>query len=59
MLAIKEIKELEELIKFYRADENLIRFIHLAHLLDPKQDDSVLRLKELLVLGNITEKKED
>ena len=51
MLTFKEIKELEQHINFYKKDENLIRFIHLAHLIDPKNDDSVLRLKDLIVLG--------
>ncbi|MGL5751650.1 MAG: hypothetical protein ACRCXT_14045 [Paraclostridium sp.] len=62
MLAVKEVKELEGLIKKYRADDELIRFIHLAHLIDPKKDDSVLRLKELLIMGNLSllaENKED
>ena len=59
MLAIKEVKELEELIKLYRNDEKLIRFIHLTHLIDPTQDDSVLRMKELLILGSLSDKKED
>ncbi|MGL5798438.1 MAG: hypothetical protein ACRCYT_09565 [Cetobacterium sp.] len=53
---------MEQLIKHYRTDESLIRFIHLAHLIDPKADDSVLRLKELIVMGinaELMEKKED
>ncbi|MGL5190443.1 MAG: hypothetical protein ACRC7S_12435 [Cetobacterium sp.] len=61
MLAVKEIQELTELIRCYQTDEKLIRFIHLAHLIDPKADDSVLRLKELIILGINVEntKKED
>lgn len=62
MLTIKEVKELEQLIKHYKIDENLIRFIHLAHLIDPGADNSVLRLKELLIMGinaEFIEKKED
>lgn len=62
MLTIKEVKELEQLIKHYKIDENLIRFIHLAHLIDPSADNSVLRLKELLIMGinaEFIEKKED
>lgn len=62
MLTIKEVKELEQLIKHYKTDENLIRFIHLAHLINPKADDSVLRLKELVIMGinaELMENKED